>query len=30
MRVLASDYQADQVQLESARRTLRCEPAKPA
>jgi uncharacterized membrane protein len=28
MRVLASDYQADQVLLESARRTLRCEPAK--
>ena len=28
MRVLASDYQADQVQLETARRTLRCEPAK--
>ena len=28
MRVLASDYQADQVQLEAARRTLRCEPAK--
>ena len=28
MRVLASNYQADQVQLESARRTLRCEPGK--
>lgn len=28
MRVLASDYQTDQVALESARRTLRCEPAK--
>lgn len=28
MRVLASDYQADQVALEAARRTLRCEPAK--
>ena len=28
MRVLASDYQVDQVQLETARRTLRCEPAK--
>ena len=30
MRVLASDYQADQAKLESARRTLRCEPAKSA
>lgn len=30
MRVLASDYQADQLALESARRTLRCEPAQPA
>ena len=28
MRVLASDYQADQAQLEAARRTLRCEPVK--
>jgi len=28
MRVLASDYQADQMMLEAARRTLRCEAAR--